>query len=88
MLEFLIIYSFICYHHLQELSCRPQDNAEGVVAMQWRILTLMLFVQDVVRRVRGLMTVLKIPSPRIVKFAMPSLKNNAFSLPLPHIVLY
>ena len=57
MLEFLIIFSFICYHHLLELSCRPQDNVEGVVATQWQTLTHMLFVQDVARRVRGLMTV-------------------------------
>ena len=87
MLEFLLIFSFNRYHHLLELSCRPQDNVEGVVAMQWRTLTHMLFVQDVARRVRGLMTVLKIPSPWIVRFATPSLKNNAFSLPPPHIVL-
>ena len=39
MLEFLLISSFICYHHLPELSCRLQDNAEGVVATQWRTLT-------------------------------------------------
>ena len=42
-------------------------------------LTLIHFVQDVERRVRGRTIVLKTPRLRIVKSAMPSLKNNVFS---------
>ena len=55
--ELCIIFSYYCVHHILELSCRLLVNVEGAVAMQWRILTLMHFVHDVARRVRGLMTV-------------------------------